>query len=167
MVRIPPLRAVAVAACILVPVVAAAGDVSPLVVPAAAFRADATDTENYCFEDYGYIRGRGSTVRLFAPVYLPDGAQVTSLEAYVIDPTDACSQGQIRVYLERTSNTGAIDPTAMALVRSEHNSLDVQPLEDDTIAAGSVDNDNYHYYLHASLCSTLHYLLAVRIHYVD
>ena len=134
---------------------AAGSDVAPLVVPAAAFRSDSAGMEAYRFEDYGSIRGVGSTVNLFAPVYLPHGAVVTHLEAFVIDPTDACAQNEIRVHLERTGHDGAIPPVAMAWDWSATNSLNIQVIEDTSITYATIDNTNYHSYLHVSLCSSL------------
>lgn len=153
--------------CMVLPCTVAGSDVAPLVVPAAAFRGDSANMEAFQFEDYGYLRGAGSTVDLFAPVYLPHGAVVTRLEVFVIDPTDACAQNEIRVHLERTENDGTIPPVAMAWDWSATNSLDIQVLEDTSITYATIDNTNYHYYVHVSLCSNLHFLYAVRIDYVD
>lgn len=152
---------------LFLPCTVSASDVAPLVVPAAAFRSDSANMEAYRFEDYGYIRGVGSTVDLFAPVYLPHGAVVTRLEAFVIDPTDACAQNEIRVHLERTSNDGTIDPVPMAWDWSATNSVNIQVIDDASITYATIDNTNYHYYVHVSLCSSLHFLYSVRIDYVD
>ena len=66
---------------------------TPLVVPAAAFVSDGEEPSGYRFHDNGHLSGTDTVVHLGAPVYLPQGARIRAIEAYVYDNTDFCGSG--------------------------------------------------------------------------
>jgi hypothetical protein len=66
---------------------------SPLVIPAADFRSQGDNVEDYNFypSDGSLYEDGGTTVCMQAPVYLPDGATVTGFYGYLYDNTASAS----------------------------------------------------------------------------
>ncbi len=79
----------------------AVGYSSPMVIPAAAFHNDGEDPNGFYFNQNGYLEGDGTSVKMFAAAYLPQGAAVESLTLYAIDGTDACTVPSVNAWLFR------------------------------------------------------------------
>jgi hypothetical protein len=76
------------------------GGSSPLVIPAAAFKSTGANPGGFFFYAGGDIEGTGSAC-LKAPVYLPDGVTVTSVNASIYD----AGTGDVVVDLRRVNIT--------------------------------------------------------------
>lgn len=150
-----------------VPVLADDGYTSPMVVPGAAFHTDGQDPDGLIFNVNGYIRGDGSAVTAYAPVYLPDGATITSMTVYAVDGSDACTgQESVGVYLNRTSITDDL-VYQLASATTTGVSSTMQTPTDGSISPPLINNLQYRYYLRAMLCSSTHNLYAVALEYTE
>ncbi|KPL06836.1 hypothetical protein AMJ86_06995 [bacterium SM23_57] len=134
------------------------GGSSTLVIPAAAFSSDGGFPDDFFFDfDNGYVQGDNFAC-LKAPVYLPDGAKVTSVTASLYDnaPVD------FGVDLRRVNVvTGTVD--VMASIMTTRNSTSIQQRSDTTISYPEVSYPAYAYFLTTCLNSPSHRLYAVII----
>lgn len=118
------------------------------VIPAAAFSADSNTRQWFFGFNSSYIYPTGSeTYCGIAPVYLPDGAVVTSFVGYVYDYTDSAA-AHVYLYAKPIGNLSS--STTMADIHSSASSTDLQALVDTTIQAATIDNSAYTY--HVGVC---------------
>jgi hypothetical protein len=152
--------------------IAVAGDIgaqgygSPLVIPVAAFSSDGFDPDSSFFSfSGGYIRGTAAADGCIkAPAYLPDGATITSVYAYLYD-NDSSRNAYIDV--RRVRNLTGVQNTMASVSTSAYgNSTSIRYLGDTTVAQPVVD-DLYSYYVTSCVLSTNVRLYAVRIFYTE
>jgi hypothetical protein len=137
---------------------------SPLVIPAADFSDDGYDPDSFFFLfGGGYVTGTAADYGcLKAPAYLPRGATVTSVYAYLYDNDGARSA---YVNLRRVRNMTGVQETMASVSTSGYaNSTSIRYLGDTTISPDEVDN-LYSYYVTTCLGSSGIRLYAVRIFY--
>jgi hypothetical protein len=141
--------------------------ISPLTVPAAAFLSDGVDPWDYIFED-GYVQGEGEEVHLVAPVYLPEGAKIRSLRAYIFDSENACDVGDedVEVFLRRIALADG-DVDIVAWTKSLGQSPNVEFTDCGSLSSdfAVVDNHEFAYWLDVKICSHIHRLYSVVIEY--
>jgi hypothetical protein len=139
---------------------AGSGYTSPLVIPAADFSSDGGFPDDFFFDfEYGYLQGDGFAC-LKAPVYLPDGVTVTSVNASLYDN----ASGNVVVELRRVNvTTGTVD--VMANPGTFADSTDIQHPNDVFIYYPEVSYPEYAYFLTTCLSSPSHRLYSVRIYY--
>lgn len=89
----------------------------------------------------------GTDSLLSAPVYLPDGATVTSVE-FVFADTSASADVTARL-LRKTPDATLAEPLLVSATSSGDSGE--QTILDTTITSPVVDNQAYHYYLLASI----------------
>jgi hypothetical protein len=106
-------------------------------------------------DTYQYERkGRGmhttSGEHYYAPVYLPDGATVTTMTFYYRD--DVATAGQVTMQLKRgpVGNTATDIMAEVASVNGGYGSD-----HDDTIDYAQINNDGYTYWLYAQFAGAL------------
>lgn len=134
----------------------------PLVIPAAAFSVIGLppSPSAYSFSSSGgYIRG--GYVCVTTPVYLPQNARVTRVDASLYDGE---ANATARVYLYRVSNLvpGTVE---MAYLKTPADDVYMQIVIDRSINAPRVRYPDYAYYAFACLDSANTRLYSVRIHY--
>ena len=91
----------------------------------------------------------GYTTYFVAPVYLPDGAVVTNLDAYVVDE-DATYNISLAQLWRSTSTVGTAygNATTMAQTSATTGSnSNIQLLSDNSVNTPVIDNQNYLYYV--------------------
>lgn len=91
------------------------------------------------------------SVEAAAPVRLPDGAQITSLELIAED--NAVSDEITIMILRRPFNEGA--GGTIASVSTSGNVLRLRTFTDSTISGGLIDNDDNMYYLTPQIASSV------------
>jgi hypothetical protein len=144
--------------------VAAQGYSSPLVIPAADFSDDGWDPDSFFLSfGGGYVTGTAAGYGcLKAPAYLPHGATVTSVYAYLYDNDGARSA---YADLRRVRNMTGVQETMASVSTSGYaNSTSIRYLGDTTISPNGVDN-LYSYYVTTCVGSSGIRLYAVRIFY--
>jgi hypothetical protein len=160
------------------------GFTSPLIIPAAAFEASGVQslgTRDRFSETYGYIySGTSDYTCVMAPVYLPNGAQITRFEAAVADLVSynpsgtGCSRWYPDVEVELMSthmddNIGAQDTNIVthASVTSTLNTGQKHVVADTTIDTPWVNNLQQVYWVRVYVCSQFQNFYGVRIHYKE
>jgi hypothetical protein len=138
-------------------------------VPAAAFLTDGIDPDGFLFEN-GHIQGQGSVSHLVAPVYLPHGAQVSGLRAYVLDNSGSCGgsadHADMVIFLSRVGLADGADvPVAITASDGASNSVDFTETLLVFPSNTTIDNNEYAYWLDLKICSVSHRLMAVVIEY--
>ena len=103
---------------------------------------------------------------MYAPAYLPQGAVVTKVTAYVYDNDDSCASPNISVRLRRVELASG-SYYEMSLVSTSGASGSVQTIVDDSVSYATIDNINYAYFVFVYICSDAHHLNGVAISYVD
>jgi hypothetical protein len=142
----------------------------PLVIPAADFVSDGFSPANFRFvvEDAsdrgGYVTSNNDpNVCVMAPVYLPNGATMTSFTATVVDKA---TNARIIVRLYRTNKTTG-NPTTLALVStglsSSSNSL--QDITTTDVSGATINNLDYFYYVTTCLENANIQLYSARVFY--
>jgi hypothetical protein len=133
---------------------------SPLVIPAAAFTSDGGDPDGFFFSfNDGYINGSG-TACLKAPAYLPNGATITSVYAFLYDN----ASGNVTVNLRRVNvDTGTSN--VMAEPGTVADSTAIQQRSDTTIAYPEISYPDYAYFVTTCLNYADHRLYSVHINY--
>lgn len=139
---------------------------SPMVIPAAAFINDGVDIDGFDFRTGG-IEGLGDTVHMMAPVYLPDGAKVSSFRAYVYDNTDSCgTQPNVDIFLYRTSWVDGHDDTVAITISSAASTfVQFTPVHTLNSTYATINNSSYMYWIDMRICSLSHRLNAVVIEF--
>lgn len=135
-----------------------------LVIPAAAFMSDGYwPNSSFMYFYGGYIRGANSAHYgcVEAPVYLPYGATIDALYAYLYDNDASWSTG-VELHRVRTM-TGIHDYLGAVYTSGYHNYI--QYIGDTTISPSFVDSIYYEYYVTTCLDSNYHRLYGVRIHW--
>jgi hypothetical protein len=136
---------------------------SPLVIPAADFRADGffPDSAHFWFNP-GEWEGTTATYGcLMAPAYLPAGANVYQVWASVVD-NDAIDN--VTVILSRVDNYSGIHDT-MATIATAGITTTIQSLSAGAITYPVISYPNYSYYATTCLHSASTKLYSVRIWY--
>ena len=142
---------------------------SPLVIPAAEFTSDGNNQVGDYFFSFpgGYVLGSDPTGAscLQAPVYLPQGATVTSLYASVLDNTN---MGNIFLNLYRVDNYTADNVVRMAEVLTQDavTNSGIVTISDLTVLSPGVVYPNFSYYVGACLDNNVR-LYAARIYYTE
>jgi len=132
----------------------------PLIVPAADFNGDGGTMDTFFPFSSGYIQGSSSDC-LLAPVYLPDGAIVNNLFAYLYDD----DLSDIFMTLYRTNNGTVGGAEVMASINTTGESTSIQIPGDSSVTHDIVDNRSYSYYLTACLSSGDHRINAAWIYF--
>jgi hypothetical protein len=128
---------------------------SSTVIPAAAFVDDGFGDQSYGLtfsSAYVYPYGPGGVEASFcmqAPVYLPDGATVTTFSGHVYDNDPDADIW--RVELRRAAYTSLAGSTAMANAPTSGASSAFQATLDNSIVNAVVDNEAYAYF--AAVCT--------------
>ncbi len=136
---------------------------SPLVIPAADFRADGFDPDSIFFSfGGGYWTGNAAVYGcLIAPAYLPAGVTVTDMFVSVYDND---SSRDIGVNLRRVDNfTGTVTPMASATTAGSF--VGVQTISDSSITTPVILYPDYSYYVTTCLGSSSLRLYSVRLYY--
>lgn len=118
---------------------------SPIVIPAAAFRVDSSNREWFFGFNSAYLYPTGSSAYCgIAPLYLPDGAEVTGFAAYLYD-NDAIQSAT--AYLFAKPFASLASATMMASVQTTAQSADVQTLSAASILSAPIDNSRNTYHI--------------------
>ncbi len=91
----------------------------------------------------------GYATYYIAPVYLPDGAVVTNLDAYVVDE-DATYNISLAQLWRSTSTVGTAYGTASIMAQTSAttgSNPNIQLLSDNSVNTPIIDNQNYSYYV--------------------
>jgi hypothetical protein len=83
----------------------------------------------------------GQDTTLYAPVHLPDGAEVTEIRAFL---SDNASDQDVFVWLEKYSRSGGV--LTLGIIYTEGTPSQVEAV-DDTIESPVIDNSAFAYYL--------------------
>jgi hypothetical protein len=140
---------------------------APMVIPAAAFINDGQDPDGFDFRTGG-IEGLGTPVEMVAPVYLPDGATVRGLRAYIYDNTDSCGSNRedVDIFLVETNLVeGTASTIAITTSSGADGFVDYEPTH--TLYAGNatINNGSNMYWLQMRICSPSHRVNAVVIEF--
>lgn len=143
--------------------VAARGYTSPLMIPAADFSDNGFTGAGYEFwPAMGFVRALGFHA-LKAPVYLPDGATITSVNAVLYDNIAGIN---MQVGLFRCNRTtGSVDTLAYIYSPSSDQIQEVP--NPDPISFPVVSYPDYFYYVAVEFAAADHRLYAVRIDYTE
>lgn len=112
------------------------------------------------FKTFDYLTS--ATGSFFAPVYLPDGAVVTSMEISYWDNQGAANAF---VYLERYQKNGSSADVNMATVQSSGSSGAWETASNTSIDRATIDNSQYVYRLRAVMNNTNIRLSGVELSY--
>jgi hypothetical protein len=136
-----------------------AGYGSPYVIPGPAFKTQGyvDYDEYYLSESWGCVLGRpgaeDGTV-LSAPVYLPNGAQISWYMAFFVDSVRTGTQSDIRFWLQRMDATDIIPTDSIVYEVSSGRNTSIQAISVDrtdmeTAVPGgtTVDNSKYSYWV--------------------
>jgi len=152
-----------------IPVVEKTANQKVYYIPAAAFANSSQfeKTQNrVAFNVTGYIEGEKPTPSpneyAYAPVYLPQGAEIKLLTGYI---WDTVSSTPLSLHLSRTAKFGQGANDEIARIDTTKKQASIQKLSTNTITNGKVDNDNYTYYVTFTVVSTVSRLYAVDISY--
>ena len=116
-----------------------------LVIPAADFVPDSNSRTWFFGFNSSYIYPNSASGYCgIAPLYLPQGATLTSMAAYVYD-NDASFNVLVYLYPKELGTTTTA--TQSAQVMSTGQSTALQVLVDTTISPAVIDNENYTYHL--------------------
>ena len=132
-----------------------------LQVPATAFDSDIVweHTSNYIRNNDGsiYMANVSDMMKFFAPVQLPDDATITKVEFAYRDNSSDQDFSDIDFYLRRAEfgQTGSVEVASVTNLSTSGQSSTVVIATDSAISFGTIDNQNYHYYLQADLDVTL------------
>lgn len=140
---------------------------SPLVISAADFRTNGNDREAFYFSANGYLTGEGSTVVMIAPVYLPDGATVSTFAANVYDNSTSCSYPEVTLWLNRVGAGTGTGMETMASATTSGAQTSMRTITDSSISYPVVDTLRYTYYAAVMMCSSAHELHSVVIDYEE
>jgi hypothetical protein len=151
---------------------------SPLSIPPSDFKPDGLNTGEVLisFLDGVMYGGNYANSRfMHAPVWLPDGAVVTDIDARVVDDdaggggASNCASGttsEIKLWLNRSKGcSGSTCWDEMASASTSGASPLIQFLSPTTIDYPTVDGSQYGYYLVMRLCGPKHRVYGVRISY--
>jgi hypothetical protein len=127
-----------------------------LSIPSAAF-VPKDDSIKYEINSL-YIKGNG---RFFAPVYLPNGVNITKLTFYWIDHSEL-NDGELRLW--RSAMEGSYSE-AIARVYTSGSEGWRKSSCDDEIVLGEIDNSKYSYLLELKLESEI-YSYNIQIEYI-
>jgi hypothetical protein len=135
---------------------------SPLVVPAAAFDADAQSSEYYFTFGGGYLYPQGIGGCFEAPVYLPESLEIFRLRAMLFDNTPE----DFTISLVRKENMNTFVAQTLASVTTSGQSTQIAVLQDDTILNPAISRD-YSYFITGcwTSVSSSQRLYAVEVHY--
>jgi len=136
---------------------------SPLVIPAAAFSSTGDEPDSFRFStSAGYINGTSAhSGYVKAPVYIPNGANVTSVDATVYDNE---SSYNAFFYLKRTNNASGSTST-LAYASTSGTSSAIQIISDSSINYPVVEYPEYSYWIYSRVADTGIRLYSVQIHY--
>jgi hypothetical protein len=136
---------------------------SPLFVPAADFRTDGLYPEANFYSTGGYWTGDDlGGVYMMAPVWLPDGADISTVWLLAVDDDSTCSSDDITMWLQRVDNyTGAVD--SMAVMSTSGASPSMQTPHESNPTHPVIDYPGFAYWLTVRICSTDHELYGAMI----
>ncbi len=147
--------------------------VSPLNVPASAFRSDGINPDQLItWTHYDELHGMGvENAIAVAPVYLPQGATVSMVGAQVFDgigTTGPCGddplQRDVWAQLLRVNNyTG--EASTMASFSTTGSDPDYQYFVEMSVEFPLVDYPDYSYYAVTKVCHSAHAFCAMQIFY--
>jgi hypothetical protein len=140
---------------------------SPLVITAADFKNNGADVEGYHFHRDGRLEGSGSTVYMVAPVYLPNGAVVRKVVAYVYDNNDSCDSPDIEVVVAQHDLAETNVTLIITSAQTTGASGAVQEISGHLTISPPIDNINFAYWVTVTLCSTSHNFHSVAIYYTE
>jgi hypothetical protein len=113
-------------------------------IPGCAFILDRFGDGDQASQGSAYVFW-GDHPQALCPVYLPDGATVTSVVAYINDTFDL---DNIFIHLIRTNPSTGSEITMASFLSS--GSSGITGVEDNTISNAEIDNVNYVYWLYAA-----------------
>lgn len=145
---------------------------SPLVVPAAAFRSDGTNPEQLRYAaNLGFLQGQDvEGAFAVAPIYIPDGATISAIQASVFDgfdgpgSCDGASNKNVAVWVERVNNTTG-EESQMVFFNTTGINPNIQHLLDTSINFPTVEYPEYAYFAVVKVCSSAHTFIALQIFY--
>lgn len=161
------------------------GFTSPLIIPAAEFEASGVwdyGTLDRFSDSHGYIYAVSDELTcVMAPVYLPNGAEITRFEAavsdlvaYNPDSSSTCPRFYDDVEVELISNhmddnIGAQDTQVVihASVSSNQNNGQTHVVADTSIDTPFVNNLQQIYWVRVYVCGLFQGFQGVRIHYEE
>lgn len=140
-----------------------AGYASPMTIPASEFRNSGTNPDMMLHNvSDGSLQGQGEVVWAVAPVYLPDGATISSVHAAVFDgwdggfdPCDDVVGYDVGVWLMRVDNFSG-EAQQMAFFASSGQDAEDQWLYEGSVDYPEVDYPSYSYYMVTRLCHSAH-----------
>jgi hypothetical protein len=104
---------------------------------------------------------------MIAPVYLPNGSTVTSVQASAYDNSSSCSYPDVTVWLNRVgAGTGTGMETMASLTTSSASSY-MQIIQSGSVSHATIDTLRYTYFLTVMMCSAAHELHSVIVHYEE
>lgn len=144
-----------------------------LLVPAAAFRSDGINPDQLRFgASGGILQGQNSeNAFAVAPIYLPDGATISTIMASVFDGLDIsgvgceeASQQDVSVWVFRIKNSTA-DPSQMAFFATTGLDEDIQHFLETSVDYPTIEYPEYAYYAVVRLCHSAHAFYNLQIWY--
>lgn len=119
-----------------------------LTIPCAAFRPASTASDMSC--DGSLYRGltAGQQVMLEAPIYLPNGAVVTQLDAFLVD-SDTSQGMSVQVLRMPLNTSGGTQSLCAVGTTAASASLGVQTQTAALINNATIDTSSYAYYVRA------------------
>jgi hypothetical protein len=117
-----------------------------LAIPPEAFKPQSSSTSGFFGggEGQAFLDSSVTVGLLFAPVYLPDGATVTSVRAHLID--QSASSDLLVELRSRAMQVHDLNPyVIMASIATTGTGPGVQTRDDNTIVSGGIDNGIYGY----------------------
>lgn len=145
---------------------------SPYSISPSAFRNIGSNPEAMVLiGNTGVLQAKNELIHAIAPVYLPDGATITSFHAAVYDGwdgstgtcTDVVSK-DVGVWLMRT-NSFSGEAQQLTFRTSSGSSSSNQWLYDGSVDHPVIEQPEWSYYLLVRMCKTSHYLMGVHILY--
>lgn len=157
-------RAANQAGQVFAPAQLTAGSLSYLVLPPAAFTNDGSAPAAYYIDpDYGYLHGVDTVTNMWAPVNLPSGTAISSLEVFLED-WDTEPGHDVCIYLDRMDLATGEYECCLAEICSTGAGEDYVALIDDTIIAAEV-SDRYAYQVNIFGLYPETYIYGVRVGY--
>lgn len=142
------------------------GGDSPMVISAAAFATNGNHDGTYYYHPFeGHMQGKSTTDGCVqAPLYLPEGAEISQLIASIIDED---SGADVYVSLMRSDNYAYHDADTLGTANTGGSTASMQTPSDTTISHPLVTYPRYHYWVQLCLPSMDTKLYSVRVYFDD
>lgn len=147
---------------------------APLVVPAAAFRSDGINPDQLRYQgNLGILQGQDAeNAYAVAPIYLPEGVTVTSVQASIFDgfleggACDGVGKEDAAAWIFRVVNSTG-ETQQMAFFTTSGSSASIQHLMETSIDYPVTAYPEYAYYAVVRLCHSAQAFHALQVFYTE